>query len=137
MKRRLWPDFPLVWQAALVVLPVVVLSGVALYYLREDKASVEQEARTRAAELAPELAQRLGEHAAEFFKAPMGGSIQDGRITAPVDYPRVPEPPGQLTPDDVSMNALWDSMLSRAEGPIPPNFVQWCINFSRTDAHTA
>ena len=90
MKKRRWTDFALLWQAALVVLPVAVLSGVALYSLRVDKASVERDARERAAGLAQELAQRLGEHAAGLLKAPMGGAIQEGRITSPVDYAPIP-----------------------------------------------
>jgi hypothetical protein len=31
MRSRRWPDFALLWQAALVILPVAILSGVALY----------------------------------------------------------------------------------------------------------
>ena len=110
MKSRRWPDFTLLWQAALVVLPVAILSGVALYYLREDKASIEQEARDRAGVLAPELARRLGERVGEALKSQPAlpeGVILDGRIQSPPDYARLPEPPDwpdRLTPSEA---ALW------------------------------
>jgi signal transduction histidine kinase len=136
MKSRRWPDSALLWQAALVILPVAILSAVALYSLRQDKASIEQEARSRASELAPELARRLGEHAAELLKAPMGGMIQYGRITSPVDYPAMPEPEEKLTAADVEANASWERLVSLAKEPVSPNFVQRCIDFSRTGAHT-
>ena len=136
MKSRPWTDFALLWQAALVVLPVAVLSAAALYSLREDKASIEREARDRAAELAPELAQRLNERAADSLELPMAGLIDDGRITSPVDYPPLPEPPEKLTAADVDANASWERLLSLAKDPVSPNFVQRCIDFSRTGAHT-
>lgn len=39
------------WQLALIAAPVLILSGIALYSLRQDRAAVEQEARDRAQSL--------------------------------------------------------------------------------------
>jgi len=48
MKIRRYPNTSLIRRAALIVLPVAILSGIALYSLREDKVSTEKEARDRA-----------------------------------------------------------------------------------------
>jgi hypothetical protein len=102
MKSSRWPDLALVWQAALIVLPVAILSGVAFYYLREDKSSIEPEARARVRAFAPELARQVGERVGEMLKsrpvksALPDGVILDGRIQSPPDYPRLPEPPDWL-----------------------------------------
>jgi signal transduction histidine kinase len=55
MKTR--PGWQLAWiaQVVLIVLPVVILSAVALNSLREDKAAIDQEARDRARSLASDL----------------------------------------------------------------------------------
>jgi signal transduction histidine kinase len=45
-------------QALLIAAPLVILSAVSLYSLRQDKASIEQDARDRARILAPELARQ-------------------------------------------------------------------------------
>jgi len=137
MKMRRWIDFTLLWQAALVVLPVVALSAVAFYSLGRDKASVERDARQRAEELAPELARRMREHAPSFLNigAPAPGLIEDGRIVSPPDYPRFPEPQGSLSPADGGASKAWDTLVSEAKDPVSPSFVQRCVDFSRTDAH--
>ena len=105
--RRL--DLSWLWQAALIVLPVAILSGVALHFLRVDKASVEQDARERAQILAPELARDLGRRAGESLGGvAMEGEIAGGKIKSPVDYPRLPEPPdwpNELTPEQAQ---LWN-----------------------------
>lgn len=46
------------WQAVLIVLPVVVLTGLGLASLRQDRRLAEQEARDRAGRLAQEVADR-------------------------------------------------------------------------------
>jgi signal transduction histidine kinase len=105
--RRL--DRSLLWQAALIVLPVAVLSGVALHFLRVDKASVEQDARERAQILAPELARDLGPRLSEALRGlALEGEIAGGQIKSPKDYPRLPEPPdwpNDLTPEQAR---FWD-----------------------------
>lgn len=138
MNSRWWTEYALLWRAGLIALPVAALSGVALYALHEDKTSVELEARQRAAELAPELARRMRDHAPGFLQigAAAQGLIEDGRIVSPPDHPGVPEPQASLTPADVSANKAWDTLVSEAKDPVSPNFVQRCIDFSRTDAYT-
>lgn len=107
------------WQALLVVPPLVVLSAVALFSLREDKASIEQDARAAASRLAPPLARRVGEALGKEISAeiasgcnagvpqaasnggisprpaprPLCGQILDGRIIFPVGYRPLPQPP--------------------------------------------
>ncbi|MBZ5497339.1 MAG: hypothetical protein LAP85_13130 [Acidobacteriia bacterium] len=46
-------------QAMLIATPLIILSAVALYSLRQDKASIEQDARDRAQVLTPALADQL------------------------------------------------------------------------------
>jgi signal transduction histidine kinase len=112
MKSRPRYDFALLLQAVLIVLPLAILSGVALYFLREDRASIEQEARERANVLAPELAQRLGPRVGDALRREskqqtlFEGAIASGRILSPPDYPRLPEPadwPAQMTSDQARM----------------------------------
>ena len=112
MKSRPRYDFALLLQAVLIVLPLAILSGVALYFLREDRASIEQEARDRANVLAPELAQRLGPLVGEALgraskqQTLLEGMIASGRVVSPPDYPRLPEPPdwpAQMTPAQAGM----------------------------------
>jgi len=93
----------LLWQAALIVLPVAILSGVALHFLRVDKASVEQDARERAQILAPELTRDLGPRVSEALRGlALEGELAGRQIKSPKDYPRLPEPPdwpNELTPE--------------------------------------
>src|SRR6185503_8924468 len=56
MKRHGRRQFGFLTLAALIAVPLVILSAVALYSLRRDKASIEQDARDRAAVLVSELA---------------------------------------------------------------------------------
>jgi signal transduction histidine kinase len=96
------------------VLPLAVLSGIALYFLRQDKASVEHDARDRAEAIAPELARQLGQRAGEIVArkpaqpAQLEGVIAGGQIRSPLEYSRLPTPPdwpGDLTPDQAK---LWN-----------------------------
>jgi signal transduction histidine kinase len=85
-------------QAALILLPVVVLSGVALHFLREDRTAIEQDARNRANSLGPDAARQIGDQISEFLAASLKngfaiqGEIVDGQGRAVPDYPRVPTP---------------------------------------------
>ena len=98
MKRRRRPDFALLWRAALIVLPLAALSGVALYSLRQDRTSIEREAGDRARALAPNLAGILGKRAGEAIARQLAaepklqGRVVKGQIQSPPDYPRQPEP---------------------------------------------
>ncbi len=113
MNSRRYPGTSLIWRAALIVLPVAILSGIALYSLREDKASIEEEARDRAKVLAPDLARRLGEGVSQTIKRQPAefaqGTLAGGRIVFPRDYAAAPEPadwPEKLSPGQAR---LWQA----------------------------
>jgi signal transduction histidine kinase len=102
-------------QAALIVLPVAILSGVALHFLHEDKTAIEKEARDRANSLAPEVARRISEQSATLLAdgrnkgAFTQGQIVDGKGMADPDYLSVPAPadwPGKLPPPQLE---LWQT----------------------------
>jgi signal transduction histidine kinase len=99
-------------QILLIAAPLTVLSGIALYSLRQDKASLEQDARDRARTLAPELARQWGQSMSQKLadqpaqQLPQG-LVADGKIVYPADYPPLPTPPDwpeQLTPEQ---KRLW------------------------------
>lgn len=56
-------------QALLIAAPLVILSAFALYSLRRDKASIEQDARDGAQALAPELADQVRRNVEEDLKS--------------------------------------------------------------------
>lgn len=71
MTRRSWTQRPrFFWQGWLAVLPVLVLAGLGLLFLRQDRRLAEQEARQRAQEIArqlsPALARGVGSRLAQF-----------------------------------------------------------------------
>jgi signal transduction histidine kinase len=90
----------MIWvgQAVLIVLPVVILSGVALHFLREDKAAIQQDAKRRAYAIAPDVARQIGDEiSADLVQSRKQGvvtegEIVDGRGMAIPDYPRFPQP---------------------------------------------
>jgi signal transduction histidine kinase len=129
----------LLWQVLLVVPPVIVLSAVSLYSLRQDRAAIEQDARTNAAVLAPDLARRWGARAQADLEAlvtsacaaagrqaapaspdrpdsadtPICGLVLNGRVRVPPDYPPLPAPPpwvSDRTPVPVRLNAEWTQL---------------------------
>lgn len=95
--RRSW-ELSWLAQAALIVLPVAILSGVALHFVREDKAAVQEEARDLAISMAPEAARQFGEAAGRLLSEELkDGRLQQGEIVdglgwAVPDYPRLPTP---------------------------------------------
>jgi hypothetical protein len=117
-----------VWQVLLIAPPVIILSAIALYSLRQDRASIEQDARRNASVQVPDLALRWGVRVSMDLAAliasacsgdspvaqpaiesagapavPLCGLIVDGRIRVPLDYPPLPSPPEwvrTLTPAD-------------------------------------
>jgi len=120
-------DARFVWQILLIAPPVVILSVTALYSLRQDRASIEQDSRRTAAVLAPDLARRWGTRAESQLATlvasacsggdleaqtppddagdggPLCGLVVNGRIRVPLDYPSAPSPPDwlrELTPGD-------------------------------------
>ena len=125
MESRRRADFALLWRTALIVLPVAVLSGVALYSLRQDRASIEREARDRARVLAPNLAGIIGKRAGEVIERQLAetpklhGRIVGGQIQSPPDYPRLPVPaswPSELKPDQARLwRTAQDSIYQRQD----------------------
>ncbi len=102
-------------QAALIVLPVVILSGVALHFLREDKTAIEKDGRDRANAIAPEVARQIGEQISAYLAdsrkngVVTEGQIVDGRGMAVPDYSRFPQPAdwsARLQPREAQ---LWQS----------------------------
>src|SRR5678815_3181636 len=95
-------------QAALIILPVVLLSGFSLYFLREDRGAIERDARDQAQRLGPQLARGFAIRLAEAIRTQPAGEIgRSGEVLSPADYPRLPVPaewPGQLSRAD---EALW------------------------------
>jgi signal transduction histidine kinase len=90
----------LIGQAAMIVLPVALLTGLAAYSLRMDRQEVEQAARRRAQAVAPEIARSMEERINEMMSLPeITGSIVDGGIEGdPADPPEPPDWLGLLTP---------------------------------------
>ena len=101
MQSSRWPDRALLWQAASIVLPLAILSGVAFYYLREDKASIEQQAREQAGILAPELARRMAAHLAPSFAGrlhcPRASCAMAGSNRRPITRGCLSRPDGRIT----------------------------------------
>ncbi len=110
-------------QAVLIVLPVVVLSGVALHFLREDRAAIEQDAKQRANAIAPDVARQIGDEIGAYLirSRKQGivaeGEIVDGRGMAIPDYPRFPEPGQETETASAALRALVQSEKSGGDGP--------------------
>jgi len=125
-------DTSLVWPILLIVPPVIILSVVALYSLREDHAAIDRDARRSAAALATDLARRWGARAGTELATliasacsgggleaqgptdasgaglvPLCGLVVDGRIRVPFDYPALPSPPGWLRELTPAQARLW------------------------------
>jgi signal transduction histidine kinase len=130
MESGRWTGFALVWQAALVLLPAAMLPGLAIYFLRQDRAAVEQQARDQASVLAPELARQLGERVGLALRGQPElptGVILNGRIQSPPDYPRLPEPPEGQTPAEARAEAELQSLAAESKGGAKPGFVERCV----------
>jgi hypothetical protein len=72
------------WQGVLIVLPAVLLAGVGLFLLRQDRVLAEHEATEQAAQIAGALARQL-ESAVLQPKSPLSGgwSISDAPASSP------------------------------------------------------
>ncbi len=108
------------WRVLLIVPPVLVLSAVSLLSLRQDRASIEEGARSNAAVIAPALAHRLGQSLGEALSRtiaevctadvridtagrdaiesadarPLCAYVSGGHLVKPVEYATLPEIPG-------------------------------------------
>jgi signal transduction histidine kinase len=115
----------MVWigQAVLIALPVVILSGVALHFLREDKAAIEQDAKRRANAIGPDAARRIGDEIGAYLvqSRKQGlfteGQIVDGRGMAIPDYPRFPEPGRGSETASAALRELVQAEKSGGDGP--------------------
>ena len=112
-------------QILLIAAPLAVLSGIALYSLRQDRASLEAEARDRARMLAPELARQWGQTINQKLadqptpKLPQG-LVAGGEIVYPVDYPPLPAPPDwpqHLTPEQIRLWRTAEEALFQRRDP--------------------
>lgn len=99
-------------QALLIAAPLIILSAIALYSLRQDKSSVLQSAKSEADSIAPALAGNFAEAIAKGWidsraarDSIMGkpgqeqpkyeileGVVVGEKILAPIDYPPLPAP---------------------------------------------
>jgi len=61
MRKPNKPNF--LWQAILILLPVIALAAASFWSLRQDRAAVEREARERAGELVESLSRELSTRA--------------------------------------------------------------------------
>ena len=109
MHSRHRSQFALLLQAALIVFPIAALSAVALHFLRQDQAAMEQDARDRCHDLAPEAARHIGQSATAWLREDpdrvLHGEIVDGtpravpeiRLPIPSDWPaKLPPAQAQL-----------------------------------------
>jgi signal transduction histidine kinase len=93
-------------QALLIAAPLAILSAFALYSLRLDRASIDQEARAGARILAADLERQCGESVSNGLahlpaQRLLQGLVIDGQILFPIDYHQLPAPPDwpeKLTP---------------------------------------
>ncbi len=132
-------------QMMLIVPPVVVLAIVALVSLRQDRASIEQDARANALVLAPDLGRRLGVRVevelgslvpdacsptgleapstvpslARVPGVPMCGLVINSRIRVPLDYPALPAPPDWLRDMSAAEARSWRSLSATAVASDP------------------
>ncbi len=113
-----------VWQALLIAAPVLILSAIALYSLRLDKASIEQQARedarVTAQTLARDLARDINEALLDAFNPGSGeklqasqkiyyGLVAGDQVLFPGDYPRVPVPPEWPSQLSTQQRQLWQA----------------------------
>jgi signal transduction histidine kinase len=118
------PHAALIRQAVLIVLPIGVLSSVALYSLQRDRALIELDAKERARAVAPETASRWSRRVSESItrlvsvdpaNLPLEDVLQpqclmiNGEVRSPVDFASPPKPadwPGELKPEQ---SRLWEA----------------------------
>src|SRR5260221_10535303 len=98
MHRRSGNEGPgFFWQGLLIVLPVVLLAGLGLFSLRQDRRLAEQDARQRAQDtvqqLASGLGRRVGSHLEDVLFVPASLS-ESGELAWPPLWQAAPAPPG-------------------------------------------
>src|SRR5947209_4991232 len=107
-KRK--PTF--VWQALLIVLPVIVLAAMGLFSLRQDKILAQHEATERAQAVADELAEKMWTEltGARDTNALAFKIDQAGQLIFPQPYSPVPVPePFKLAELNAEQLRFWQS----------------------------
>jgi signal transduction histidine kinase len=121
------------WQACLIAAPVAILSAIAFYSLRLDRASIEQDARDHARSLASTLAEQWGQAlykdltdqvtTQNFMLRSLGkggqepptpiilqGLIFENQVLYPLEYSQLPAPPNWLAQLTPAQSQLWRAM---------------------------
>jgi signal transduction histidine kinase len=121
-------EIALLLQAAAIVLPVAALSGIALHFLREDKAAIEREARDKAQAEMPERVRALRQQVQSLVQHAVAAQIQDGQAFIPGDYPRQPEPTAASTEATAALRRL-EAAEKRGEPDLIPEAVSVANRF--------
>src|SRR4029078_8860758 len=112
---RRW-DFSWLAQAALIVLPVALLAGVSLHFLREDRATILEDARNQADSLMAQTIWQVG-HAdlsrASSLPHILRGEIVDGQGSPIPDSPSVPSPVSFPSPFDERWRVAQQAIYQR------------------------
>ncbi len=131
MDRRRNSRTPLAWQAALIILPVLLLAGLGAYYLRQDRVLVRHEAEGRARALATDIAAKLWDALRDPASRTGTNAFQvdaRGNLVFPPPFEATPAPQpldvSQLTPQQAS---IWQDY--RAD-------VGWLKEFGQSGAPT-
>ena len=131
MDRRRNVRTPLAWQAALIILPVLLLAGLGAYYLRQDRILVRHEAEERARALATDITTRLWDALRDPESRTGTNAFQvdaRGNLISPPPFETTPTPQpldvSQLTPQQAS---IWEGY--RAD-------VGWLKEFGQSGAPT-
>src|SRR5438034_7040644 len=101
------------WQGILIVAPVMVLAGLGLFSLRQDKILAQHEATERAQAIADELARNIWSELTEVRdpNLPSFKMGQDRKLLLPASYPPVPIPqPLDLAELNAAQTRLWETV---------------------------
>src|SRR5688572_24767317 len=111
---------PLIWQAAVILLPVIALAALGAFYLRQDRLLVRHEAEERARALAHEIAENLWRELTNSagVSAEFAFQIDDeGALLSPPSYEKAPAPrPLDASRITAEQNALWQRNDAAALG---------------------
>jgi len=131
MDRRRNNRTPLAWQAALIILPVLLLAGLGAYYLRQDRILVRHEAEERARALATDITTKLWDALRDPESRTGTNAFQvdaRGNLIFPPPFEATPTPRpldvSELTPQQAS---IWEDY--RAD-------VGWLKQFGQSGAPT-
>jgi len=146
MDRRRNVRTPLAWQAALIILPVLLLAGLGAYYLKQDRILVRHEAEERARALAADITTKLWDALRDPESRSGTNSFQvdaRGTLIFPPPFETTPTPQpldvSQLTPQQAS---IWEGYRADAgwlkefgQSGAPTNFLANAL--FRTGVHFA